>query len=109
MSLQRFSGILLLVTAILMGGIVFLMYQDFSANFLKFWSADPLPETLSIPTRIVFQIPIDATERKWTGNYDWDLLLSATIALGIFTLAVAAMAIRLLLAAPGQEQKSGLE
>ncbi len=107
--MQRFTGFILVVTALLMGGIVFLMHQDFSDNFLNFWSADPLPETLAIPTRILFQIPLDATERKWTANYDWDLLLNVTIVGGIFTLAVAATAIRLLLVDSGKEEESGLE
>ena len=101
----KFAGVALLLLAIGMGVIVFLVGRDASNNFLLFFSPQPHPSTLSLPTRVIFQVPAEPTDRSWAKQYDWNLLLNLSLAGGVFTLITAGAGLMMIL----REPKQGLD
>jgi hypothetical protein len=98
----KFAGVALLLLAIGMGVIVFLVGRDASNNFFIFFSSQPHPSTLSLPTRVIFQVSAEPTDRSWSKNYDWNLLLNLSFAGGVLALIIAGAGLMLILREPEQ-------
>jgi len=98
----KITGVALLLFAIGMGMIVFLIGRDASNNFLIFFSSQPHPSTLSLPTRVIFQVSAEPTDRSWSKNYDWNLLLNLSFAGGVLALIIAGAGLMLILREPDQ-------
>ena len=98
----KITGVALLLFAIGMGMIVFLIGRDASNNFLIFFSSQPHPSTLSLPTRVIFQVSAEPTDRSWSKNYDWNLLLNLSFAGGVLALIIAGAGLMLILREPEQ-------
>ena len=100
--LTKITGVALLLFAIGMGVVVFLTGRDVSNNFLLFFSPQPHPSTLSLPTRVIFQVSAEPTDRSWSKNYDWNLLLNLSFAGGVLALIIAGAGVMLILREPEQ-------
>ncbi len=98
----KIAGVALLLFAIGMGVIVFLVGRDASNNFFIFFSSQPHPSTLSLPTRVIFQVSAEPTDRSWSKNYDWNLLLNLSFAGGVLALIIAGAGWMLILREPEQ-------
>ena len=98
----KITGVALLLFAIGMGMIVFLIGRDASNNFLILFSSQPHPSTLSLPTRVIFQVSAEPTDRSWSKNYDWNLLLNLSFAGGVLALIIAGAGVMLILREPEQ-------
>ncbi len=98
----KITGVALLLFAIGMGVIVFLIGRDASNNFFIFFSSQPHPSTLSLPTRVIFQVSAEPTDRSWSKNYDWNLLLNLSFAGGVLALIIAGAGVMLILREPEQ-------
>ncbi len=101
----KIAGVALLLFAIGMGVIVFLVGRDASNNFFIFFSRQPHPSTLSLPTRMIFQVSAEPTDSSWKKQYDWELLRNLTLAGGVFTLIMAGSGLMMIV----REPKQGLD
>jgi len=98
----KIVGIALMLLALGMGVIVFLIGRDTSNSYMRIFSPQPHPSTLSMPTRIIFHVPADPTDRSWKKKYDWVWLATLTIAGGVFTLIIAGTGWTMILSEPNQ-------
>ncbi|MDE0958749.1 MAG: hypothetical protein OSB12_08940 [Planctomycetota bacterium] len=98
----KITGVALLLFAIGMGLVVLLIGRDASNNFLLFFSPQPHPSTLSLPTRVIFQVSAEPTDRSWSKNYDWNLLLNLSFAGGVLALILVGAGLRMILKEPDQ-------